>query len=71
MGQTYTDTHFFIAVLGLWEANKHTKKILARSEKITDGNRYGIICPEFFGHIIICPEFFGHIKMTEFPRQAA
>ena len=44
---------FFIAVLGLWEAKKHTKKILARSEKITDGNRYGNICPEFFGHIKI------------------
>ena len=62
MGQTdiQTDRHtdrqtdiFFIAVLGLWEAKKHTKKILARSEKITDGNRYGNICPEFFGHIII------------------
>ena len=34
---------FFIVVLGLWEANKTTKKILARSEKITDGSRYGII----------------------------
>ena len=56
--QTYR--HFFIAVLGLWEANKPTKKILAQSEKITDGNRYGIICPEFFGHIIISlPKFLG------------
>ena len=49
MGQTdrhtdrQTDRHtdrqtdiFFIVVLGLWEANKTTKKILARSEKITD-----------------------------------
>ena len=52
MGQTYRQTYrqtdiqtdiFFIAVLGLWEAKKHTKKILARSEKITDGSRYSII----------------------------
>ena len=50
--QTYTQTdrHFCIAVLGLWEANKPPKKFLPRLEKITDGNRYGIICPEFFGH---------------------
>ena len=42
--QTYRQTDiFFIVVLGLWEANKTTKKILARSEKITDGSRYGII----------------------------
>ena len=32
-----------IVVLGLWEANKTTKKILARSEKKTFGSRYGII----------------------------
>jgi len=51
MGQT--DRHFFIVVLGLWEANKTTKKILARSEKIRDGSRYGIIWSEFFGHIKI------------------
>ena len=38
-----TDRHFFIVVLGLWEANKTTKKIFARSEKITDRSRYGII----------------------------
>ena len=41
-----TDRHtdiFFIVVLGLWEANKTTKKILARSEKKTYGSRYGII----------------------------
>ena len=66
------------AILGLWEANKPTKKILARLEIITDGNLYGIICPEFFGHIkilaelekitnenrygIICPKFFGFLK---------
>ena len=52
MGQTdrHTDRHtdrqtdiFFIVVLGLWEANKTTKKILARSEKKTYGSRYGII----------------------------
>ena len=44
MGQTdrHTDI-FFIVVLGLWEANKTTKKILARSEKKTFGSRYGII----------------------------
>ena len=42
---------FFIVVLGLWEASEPTKKILARSEKITDRNHYGIICPKFFGHI--------------------
>merc|ERR1712074_201217 len=49
-----TDIHtefFFIVVLGLWEVSKPTKKILARSEKITDRIHYGIICPEFFGHI--------------------
>ena len=49
-----TDIHtefFFIVLLGLWEASKLTKKILARSEKITDRIHYGIICPEFFGHI--------------------
>ena len=34
---------FFIVVLGLWEANKTTKKILAQSEKKTFGSRYGII----------------------------
>ena len=34
---------FFIVVLGLWEANKTTKKILAQSEKKTYGGRYGII----------------------------
>merc|ERR1712074_332466 len=35
---TYIQTYriFFIVVLGLWEASKLTKKILARSEKITD-----------------------------------
>ena len=50
--QTYRHTEFFfIVVLGLWEASKLTKKILARSEKITDRIHYGIICPEFFGHI--------------------
>ena len=50
--QTYRHTDiFFIVVLGLWEANKTTKKILARSEKKTYGNHYGNICPEFFGHI--------------------
>ena len=51
--QTYIQTYriFFIVVLGLWEASKLTKKILARSEKITDRIHYGIICPEFFGHI--------------------
>ena len=41
-----TDRHtdiFFIVVLGLWEANKTTKKILGRSEKKTYGGRYGII----------------------------
>ena len=38
-----TDRHFFIVVLGLWEANQTTKKILARSEKITYGSWYGII----------------------------
>ena len=48
MGQTdrHTDRQtdiFFIVVLGLWEANKTTKKILARSEKKTYGGRYGII----------------------------
>ena len=46
--QTYRQTDrqtdiFFIVVLGLWEANKTTKKILARSEKKTYGSRYGII----------------------------
>ena len=42
--QTYRQTDiFFIVVLGLWEANKTTKKILARSEKKTYGGRYGII----------------------------
>ena len=42
--QTYRQTDiFFIVVLGLWEANKTTKKILARSEKKTFGSRYGII----------------------------
>merc|ERR1712074_441401 len=54
--QTYIHTYrhtefFFIVVLGLWEASKLTKKILARSEKITDRIHCGIICPEFFGHI--------------------
>ena len=50
--QTYRQTDiFFIVVLGLWEANKTTKKILARSEKKTFGSRYGIIWTEFFGHI--------------------
>ena len=50
---TYRQTYriFFIVVLGLWEASKPTKKILARSEEITDRIHYGIICPEFFGHI--------------------
>merc|ERR1712074_473641 len=52
--QTYIHTEFFfIVVLGLWEASKLTKKILAQSEKITDRIHYGIICPEFFGHIKI------------------
>ena len=35
--------HFFVAVLELWEANKTTKKIVGRSEKITYGSRYAII----------------------------
>ena len=37
-----TDRHLFIVVLGLWEASKTTKKILARSEKITYGSRPNI-----------------------------
>merc|ERR1712148_10029 len=55
IGGTESGTYiiFFIVVLGLWEASKLTKKILARSEKITDRIHYGIICPEFFGHIKI------------------
>ena len=44
---------FFIVVLGLGEVNKHAKKILGGSVKKTNGNHYGNICPEFFGHIII------------------
>merc|ERR1712074_437060 len=49
--QTDIQNFFFIVVLGLWEASKLTKKILSQSEKITDRIHYGIICPEFFGHI--------------------
>ena len=37
--------------LGKELTSKLTKNILARSEKITDRIHYGIICPEFFGHI--------------------
>ena len=50
MGHTY---RIFFIVLGLWEASKPTKKILAQSEKIRDGIHYGLICPDPFGHIII------------------
>ena len=40
---------FFLLVF--WKANKTSEKILTRSEKITDGSRYGIIWSEFFGHM--------------------
>ena len=40
-GVTDRQTDIFFIVLGLWEANKYTKRILVQFEKITDGNRYG------------------------------